>query len=162
MLESGERSSSGKIIVHEVNSKEESTQILKAHQPSLESRLRNSAFIQFNSQAAAHMACQRESHHTPSRIAPRLVEIAPGYVIWDNMSMKSNCGGDRLCVISIARPRGCLGEQSELRLFMWVTRVGGWNTGWTSIPISLVRWKCRWCRLERLEDVEKLDSTYQG
>jgi hypothetical protein len=50
--------------------------------------LMNSAFIQFNSQVAAHMACQSVSHHMPSHMAPRLVEIAPGDVIWDNMSMK--------------------------------------------------------------------------
>ncbi|KAE9971455.1 hypothetical protein EG328_005560 [Venturia inaequalis] len=50
--------------------------------------LMNSAFIQFNSQVAAHMACQSVSHHMPSQMAPRIVEIAPGDVIWDNMSMK--------------------------------------------------------------------------
>lgn len=50
--------------------------------------LMNSAFIQFNSQVAAHMACQSVSHHMPSHMAPRIVEIAPGDVIWDNMSMK--------------------------------------------------------------------------
>jgi hypothetical protein len=50
--------------------------------------LMNSAFIQFNSQVAAHMACQSVSHHMPSHMAPRLVEIAPGDVIWDNMSVK--------------------------------------------------------------------------
>ena len=50
--------------------------------------LMNSAFIQFNHQVAAHMACQTVSHHTPSQMAPRLVEISPDDVIWDNMSIK--------------------------------------------------------------------------
>ncbi|KAJ5171899.1 hypothetical protein N7492_004492 [Penicillium capsulatum] len=50
--------------------------------------LMNSAFIQFNHQVAAHMACQAVSHHMPKQMAPRIVEISPDDVIWDNMSMK--------------------------------------------------------------------------
>lgn len=50
--------------------------------------LMNSAFVQFNHQVAAHMACQAVSHHTPSQMAPRVVEISPDDVIWDNMSMR--------------------------------------------------------------------------
>lgn len=49
--------------------------------------LMNSAFIQFNHQVAAHMACQSVSHHLPKQMAPRLVEIDPNDVIWDNMSI---------------------------------------------------------------------------
>lgn len=48
----------------------------------------NSAFIQFNHQVAAHMCCQSLSHHVPQQMAPRLVEISPDDVIWDNMSIK--------------------------------------------------------------------------
>ncbi|GAB7353212.1 hypothetical protein MBLNU459_g3733t2 [Dothideomycetes sp. NU459] len=48
----------------------------------------NSAFIQFNHQVAAHMACQSLSHHIPQHMTPRLVEITPSDVLWDNMSMK--------------------------------------------------------------------------
>jgi len=48
----------------------------------------NSAFIQFNHQVAAHMACQSLSHHVPQSMAPRLVEISPDDVIWNNMSVK--------------------------------------------------------------------------
>ncbi|KAF2401113.1 DUF221-domain-containing protein [Trichodelitschia bisporula] len=50
--------------------------------------LMNSAFIQFNHQVAAHMACQSVSHHVPNHMAPRIVEIAPGDIIWDNLSIK--------------------------------------------------------------------------
>lgn len=46
-----------------------------------------SAFIQFNNQAAAHMACQCVIHHVPKHMAPRVVEISPSDVIWDNMAM---------------------------------------------------------------------------
>jgi hypothetical protein len=48
----------------------------------------NSAFIQFNHQVAAHMACQSVAHHMPKHMAPRIVEISPDDVIWDNMSIK--------------------------------------------------------------------------
>ncbi|EXJ94555.1 hypothetical protein A1O1_02951 [Capronia coronata CBS 617.96] len=50
--------------------------------------LMNSAFIQFNHQVAAHMACQAVSHHLPKQMAPRLVEIDPKDVLWDNMSIQ--------------------------------------------------------------------------
>lgn len=49
--------------------------------------LMNSAFVQFNNQVAAHMACQSVSHHVPKQMAPRIVEISPDDVIWDNMSI---------------------------------------------------------------------------
>ncbi|KAJ9138937.1 DUF221-domain-containing protein [Pleurostoma richardsiae] len=48
----------------------------------------NSAFIQFNHQVAAHMACQCAIHHIPKHMAPRVVEISPDDVIWDNMAIK--------------------------------------------------------------------------
>lgn len=50
--------------------------------------LMNSAFIQFNHQVAAHMACQSQSHHIPRQMAPRTVEVNPQYVLWDNLTMK--------------------------------------------------------------------------
>ena len=50
--------------------------------------LMNSAFVQFNHQVAAHMACQAVSHHTPNQMTPRIVEISPDDVLWDNMSIK--------------------------------------------------------------------------
>lgn len=49
--------------------------------------LMNSAFIQFNHQVAAHMACQSLNHHTPLQMAPRTVEIAPRDVNWGNLSL---------------------------------------------------------------------------
>ncbi len=48
----------------------------------------NSAFIQFNHQIGAHLAAQAVNHHIPKHMSPRLVEISPTDVIWDNMSMK--------------------------------------------------------------------------
>ncbi|KAI9658929.1 MAG: hypothetical protein M1821_001889 [Bathelium mastoideum] len=50
--------------------------------------LMNSAFIQFNHQAAAHMACQSLSHHVPKKMSPRKVEVSPQDVLWNNLSVK--------------------------------------------------------------------------
>jgi uncharacterized membrane protein YkgB len=50
--------------------------------------LMNSAFIQFNHQVAAHMACQSLSHHVPRQMNPRTVEVNPNHVLWDNLTMK--------------------------------------------------------------------------
>lgn len=49
--------------------------------------LMKSAFIQFNHQVAAHMACQSVIHHLPKHMAPRMVEISPRDIIWDNMAI---------------------------------------------------------------------------
>ncbi|CAG9937035.1 unnamed protein product [Clonostachys rosea f. rosea IK726] len=49
--------------------------------------LMSSAFIQFEHQVAAHMACQSTMHHVPKHMAPRVVEISPRDVVWDNMSL---------------------------------------------------------------------------
>ncbi|KAH8129320.1 hypothetical protein ACSS6W_000850 [Trichoderma asperelloides] len=49
--------------------------------------LMNSAFIQFNHQVAAHMACQSIIHHIPRHMAPRVNEISPRDVIWSNMAL---------------------------------------------------------------------------
>ncbi|EPS35608.1 hypothetical protein H072_10986 [Dactylellina haptotyla CBS 200.50] len=50
--------------------------------------LMNSAFLQFQSQIAAHMACQATNHHIPLRMAPRYLEVAPADVIWENLHMR--------------------------------------------------------------------------
>ena len=49
--------------------------------------LMSSAFIQFNHQVSAHMACQSLIHHIPKQMAPREIEISPKDVIWDNMAI---------------------------------------------------------------------------
>ncbi len=48
----------------------------------------NSAFIQFNNQVAAHMACQSVTHHVPKHMSPRVVEVSPGDILWDNMAIR--------------------------------------------------------------------------
>ena len=50
--------------------------------------LRDSAFIQFNHQIAACMACQAVTHHTPTNLACRRIVASPNDVIWENISIK--------------------------------------------------------------------------
>lgn len=47
----------------------------------------NSAFIQFNTQLAAHMACQSVTSHKPMFMTPRYIETAPQDVVWGNMQL---------------------------------------------------------------------------
>ncbi|KAL6715364.1 hypothetical protein ACLMJK_007630 [Lecanora helva] len=49
----------------------------------------NSAFIQFDRQMAAHMACSLVSHNLPGRMSPRYLEVAPHEIIWPNMDVTS-------------------------------------------------------------------------
>ena len=49
----------------------------------------NSAFIQFDRQMAAHMACSLVSHNLAGRMAPRFLEVAPHEIIWPNMGVTS-------------------------------------------------------------------------
>ncbi|KAK2590035.1 hypothetical protein QQS21_012288 [Conoideocrella luteorostrata] len=49
--------------------------------------LMSSAFVQFNHQIAAHMACQSNVHHLPKQMAPRMNEISPRDVEWGNMAI---------------------------------------------------------------------------
>jgi calcium permeable stress-gated cation channel len=48
----------------------------------------NSAFIQFNTQLAAHMACQSVASHRPFYMTPRYLETAPEDVVWQNMQLE--------------------------------------------------------------------------
>ncbi|KAL7904333.1 hypothetical protein GGI35DRAFT_489916, partial [Trichoderma velutinum] len=49
--------------------------------------LLNSAYIQFNRQIAAHMACQSVMHHSPGYLATRLCEISLEGIFWDNVAI---------------------------------------------------------------------------
>ncbi|GAB7344128.1 hypothetical protein MBLNU457_2026t1 [Dothideomycetes sp. NU457] len=102
----------------------------------------NSAFIQFNHQIAAHMACQSVSHHVPQHMAPRLVEISPGDIIWNNMSIMwwerylrtgvvvALCAG---LIVLFAIPVGFTGIISQLNYLApttswlhWFLRIPDW------------------------------------
>ncbi|KAK9463000.1 uncharacterized protein V1516DRAFT_689876 [Lipomyces oligophaga] len=48
----------------------------------------HSVFIQFNRQIAAHMACQSLASESAQYMSPRLIEINPRDIIWNNMRIK--------------------------------------------------------------------------
>ncbi|KAI8374659.1 uncharacterized protein BYT42DRAFT_577150 [Radiomyces spectabilis] len=48
----------------------------------------NSAFIEFNSQVAAHMAAQTLIHHKELSMEPRYIQISPDDIIWENMGIR--------------------------------------------------------------------------
>ena len=52
-------------------------------------RKQNSAFIQFDRQMSAHMACSLVSHDKAGRMSPRFLEVAPHEIIWPNMNVTS-------------------------------------------------------------------------
>lgn len=49
--------------------------------------LLNNAFVRFNDQIAAHLACQSVVHGAPHRMAPRILDVNPNDVIWDNLAL---------------------------------------------------------------------------
>lgn len=51
------------------------------------SRSLRCAFVQFNRQIAAHMACQSVTHHSPHTMAPRIIGVGPSDVLWENLSL---------------------------------------------------------------------------
>ena len=63
--------------------------------------LMNSAFVQFNHQVSAHMACQSLMHHVPKQMAPREIEISPKDVIWDNMAINWWQGWARTAIVAV-------------------------------------------------------------
>lgn len=79
--------------------------------------LMSSAFIQFNHQVAAHMACQSLSHHVPLFMSPRHIEVSPDDVIWDNMKISW--------------------WQRYIRIFSVTVAVGGLIIGWAT-PVAFV------------------------
>ena len=58
----------------------------------------NSAFIQFDRQMSAHMACSLVSHNLPGRMSPRFLEVAPHEIIWPNMGVTSLGRFIRTCI----------------------------------------------------------------
>ncbi|KAG8624252.1 hypothetical protein KVT40_007319 [Elsinoe batatas] len=110
--------------------------------------LMNSAFIQFNHQIAAHMACQSVSHHIPQHMAPRLIEISPNDVIWSNMSIKwweryirtgivvAACTG---LIILFAIPVGFTGLLSQVNALAETYPWLAWLADLPTVVISIIQ-----------------------
>ncbi|KAF9944973.1 hypothetical protein BGZ70_004166 [Mortierella alpina] len=62
----------------------------------------NSAFIQFNTQFAAHSAVQTVVYPTPFRMTPMFVEISPLDVVWKHMNLDTITKKGRSLVSTVA------------------------------------------------------------
>ncbi|VTO92630.1 unnamed protein product [Fusarium graminearum] len=58
----------------------------------------NSAFVQFHTQIAAHMACQSEIHHLPEHMTPRSIGFSPDEIIWTNLALSYRSGWVRTII----------------------------------------------------------------
>ncbi|KAL9579090.1 MAG: hypothetical protein Q9212_005312 [Teloschistes hypoglaucus] len=99
----------------------------------------NSAFIQFDRQMAAHMACSLVSHNKAGRMSPRFVEVAPHEIIWPNMDVTSFGRFVRTCIALVL---------FTAMLFLWgipTTILGSLSQlGSLSYTVSWLHWLQKW------------------
>lgn len=107
----------------------------------------NSAFIQFDRQMSAHMACSLVSHNKAGRMSPRFLEVAPHEIIWPNMDVTSRGRVVRTCIALVlflvmlflwGIPTAILGTTAQLgdlrAQISWLS----WLKTWPSWVISLI------------------------
>ncbi|KAK4969034.1 hypothetical protein LTR42_009313 [Elasticomyces elasticus] len=107
----------------------------------------NSAFIQFDRQMAANMACALTTHHAPGRMNPRYLHVAPHEILWPNMGLTTLARFVRVCIALIlfvgililwAIPAFFLGILSQLESLRSNTKWLAWLKDWPSWIISLI------------------------
>ncbi|KAL8828571.1 MAG: hypothetical protein Q9191_002508, partial [Dirinaria sp. TL-2023a] len=107
----------------------------------------NSAFVQFDRQMAAHMACSLVSHQKPGRMSPRYLEVAPHEVLWQNMGLTSRGRLIRICFALLlfatilflwGLPVTFLGFLSQLGSLRSSTKWLHWLRHWPSWIISII------------------------
>lgn len=107
----------------------------------------NSAFIQFDRQMSAHMACSLASHDKAGRMSPRFLEVSPHEIIWPNMGVTSLGRFVRTCIALVlfvamlflwGLPTSFLGITSQLGSLRSTTSWLSWLQPWPSWVISLI------------------------
>lgn len=107
----------------------------------------NSAFIQFDRQMAAHMACSLVSHDKAGRMAPRFLEVAPHEILWPNMGVTSLWRFIRTCIALVlfigmlflwGIPTSLLASISQLDTLRASVGWLRWLAGWPSWLISAI------------------------
>lgn len=110
----------------------------------------NSAFIQFDRQMAAHMACSLVSHSKAGRMAPRFLEVAPHEVVWANMDVTSLGRLIRTCIALVlfvailllwGIPTTILGSLSQLASLSYSVGWLSWLRNWPSWILGLISGK---------------------
>ena len=107
----------------------------------------NSAFIQFDRQMSAHMACSLVSHNRAGRMSPRFLEVAPHEIIWPNMGLTSLWRFIRTCMALVlfaailflwGVPTTLLASISQLGTLRSQVKWLHWLRPWPSWIISLI------------------------
>ncbi|KAL8858974.1 MAG: hypothetical protein Q9178_004455 [Gyalolechia marmorata] len=107
----------------------------------------NSAFIQFDRQMAAHMACSLVSHNKAGRMSPRFLEVAPHEVIWANMDVTSLGRFVRTTIALVlfvamlllwSIPTTILGSLSQLGSLSYSVTWLAWLKEWPSWILGLI------------------------
>ncbi len=110
----------------------------------------NSAFIQFDRQMAANMACALVCHHKPGTMAPRFLHVAPHEILWPNMGLTSLGRFYRKCIAFVlfvgmvfiwGIPATFLGIISQLESLRSSVNYLEWLRPWPSWLISLISGK---------------------
>ena len=107
----------------------------------------NSAFIQFDRQMAANMACALTTHHNAGCMSPRFLHVAPHEIIWPNMGLTSLARFVRTCIALVlfvgmlflwGIPATFLGILSQLDALRDTTSYLTWLRAWPSWLISFI------------------------
>ena len=110
----------------------------------------NSAFIQFDRQMAAHMACSLVSHNKAGRMSPRYLEVAPHEIIWPNMNVTSLGRFIKTCIALVlfaamlflwGIPTTILAFMSQLATLRSSVSWLRWLQPWPTWVISLISGK---------------------
>ena len=110
----------------------------------------NSAFIQFDRQMSAHMACSLVSHNKAGRMSPRFLDVAPHEIIWPNMGMTSLGRFIRTCIALVlfaamlflwGIPTTILASISQLDTLRSSVSWLHWLRPWPSWIVSLISGK---------------------
>ena len=110
----------------------------------------NSAFIQFDRQMSAHMACSLVSHNKAGRMSPRFLEVAPHEIIWPNMDVTSFGRFLRTCFALLlfaamlflwGIPTTILASVSQLDTLRSTVSWLHWLQPWPSWIVSLISGK---------------------
>ena len=110
----------------------------------------NSAFIQFDRQMSAHMACSLVSHNKAGRMSPRFLEVAPHEIIWPNMGVTSLGRFVRTCMALVlfaamlflwGLPTYLVVSMAQLGSLRFTFSWLSWLQPWPSWIISLISGK---------------------
>lgn len=110
-------------------------------------KLQNSAFIQFDRQMSANMACALITHHRPGLMAPRYLDVAPHEIIWSNMGLTTFRRFVRTCIAFVlfvgmlilwAVPAFFLGILSKLDTLRDEVSYLRWMRPWPSWVVGLI------------------------